>query len=781
MVIRILASLTVLIFAVTALAEDNEKPDGVITKPVATVTETVPVVTKPTTTVPKPEEKATGQEEKITKFKEVVVTATRTEKDVADAPGDVHVVTKEDIEKRNVSTVDEALSDVPGVFDNRGKGLMDTQAQINLRGIPGANRTLILLDGIPINDAFTGNVMWTGMAPGSLDKIEVVEGPFSSLYGGNAMGGVVNIITQMPEKREIVLDAGYGTAWDRGQAMNDLLRNYVSYGDKFFDKLSIFASYGRDSTNGYPTGLNVQGVNPGLSGLTGGSPTTDTSGNPQYLIGDMGNNYWWDDSILVKAQYDISSVSKINFTFMRNQYHYWYGYPHTYLRDASGNPVYSYGVFPASVDEGSFDLGSGAQDQNIYTLGYQTVIGPLKAKLTLGFFDVPNNWYTLPYNPNSVVATTITGGPGQISQTPSRKYTADLQFTVPILNRQLLTFGGSFANSWANTVQDNLSDWKDVNSITLPYQYNSGGRSNTYALFVQDEISILNNLTAYVGAREDWWMDYDGFANQQPDAFGNGAFNNVYSSRTANSFDPKFSLVYKPFELTTLRTDVGRAFRAPTVYELYSTWSYFGYTFASNPNLNPETTESWDVSIEQGLWKGAKVKVTYFENYLSNLIYLETVHATTYQYYNAGKAESTGLVFEAEQKIDKWLRFFANATFTRAVVLENSLDPASVGKQVEQIPDRMYTVGVDGEKGPFLYSAIGTYVSRRYNTDTNSDTVNNVYGSYDPYTVVNVKIGYKVTNFATLSFSVDNIFNERYFVFYQAPGRSWFVDLKLKF
>ena len=222
MVIRILASLTVLIFAVTAFAEDNEKSDGVITKPVATVTETVPVVTKPTTTVLKPEEKTTGQEEKITKFKEVVVTATRTEKDVADAPGDVHVVTKEDIEKRNVSTVDEALSDVPGVFDNRGKGLMDTQAQINLRGIPGANRTLILLDGIPINDAFTGNVMWTGMAPGSVEKIEVVEGPFSSLYGGNAMGGVVNIITQMPEKREIVLDAGYGTAWNRGQAMNDL-------------------------------------------------------------------------------------------------------------------------------------------------------------------------------------------------------------------------------------------------------------------------------------------------------------------------------------------------------------------------------------------------------------------------------------------------------------------------------------------------------------------------------------------------------------------------------
>ncbi len=151
-------------------------------------------------------------------LEEIVVTATRTEIDVASTPGDVHVVTKKDIEQRNIKSVDEALNTMPGVFNRRGKGLMDTLANISLRGIPGANRTLIMKDGMVLNDAYTGDVTWAGMSTEDIERIEVVEGPFSSLYGGYAMGGVVNIITKMPEKREVTLKSGYGTSWHSGEA-----------------------------------------------------------------------------------------------------------------------------------------------------------------------------------------------------------------------------------------------------------------------------------------------------------------------------------------------------------------------------------------------------------------------------------------------------------------------------------------------------------------------------------------------------------------------------------
>ena len=122
--------------------------------------------------------------EETTKIGEVVVTATRGEKDIADAPASVEVVTKGEIEKKKPLTVDQSMYNLPGVFDRRGKDVMDTQANIALRGLPGQNRTLILMDGMPLNNGYTGDVQWQGLAPEDVEKIEVVKGPFSALYGG---------------------------------------------------------------------------------------------------------------------------------------------------------------------------------------------------------------------------------------------------------------------------------------------------------------------------------------------------------------------------------------------------------------------------------------------------------------------------------------------------------------------------------------------------------------------------------------------------------------------
>ncbi|MEN6620008.1 MAG: TonB-dependent receptor plug domain-containing protein [Smithella sp.] len=236
------------------------------------------------------------KEKDLTKLEEIVVTATRTEKELDSAPGSVNVVTKKDIEKRNIQTVDEALNTTAGVVDRRGKGLMDKMASTTLRGIPGQQRTLVLKDGIAINNSSSGSVDWNGVAPEDVERIEVVKGPFSSLYGGNAMGGVVNIITKMPEKREITIKGGYGSSWSRGQALDDLQTYYVSYGDKIEEKLRLFLSYGYKATNGYPSDLNVQITKP-TAGITGWSTTTSNTGAQRYLIGDKGDNAWWNDSI----------------------------------------------------------------------------------------------------------------------------------------------------------------------------------------------------------------------------------------------------------------------------------------------------------------------------------------------------------------------------------------------------------------------------------------------------------------------------------------------------
>ncbi len=707
--------------------------------------------------------------EKDTRLEEIVVTATRTEKELETAPGSVSIVTKKDMEKRNIKTVDEALNTVPGVFDRRGKGLMDTRSQVSIRGIPGQMRTLILLDGIPLNSAYTGEVQWGGLSPEDAERIEVVKGPFSSLYGGYAMGGVVNVITKMPGKSEFTLKTGYGSSWDRGDAMDDMRKFYLSYGDKFKDKFSLFASYGYKATNGYPSDFNVQSSQP-TAGITGWSYTTDNQGNTRYLISDKGDNRWWDDNVTLKAGYDFSKTSKINLSFMRTRYEYNYDTPHTYLKNAAGSEVWSYGT----VRESSFLSGSGGRLQNIYSAGYETMFGDVKTKISLGLIEQEKSWYV---TPGTTAATTRSGGPGKVSETPSESYNADIQFTLPLFEKHILTFGGSFRHGWADTKEHNLTNWKDEESkTTLTYQ--SKGKDRTYALFVQDEIILAEKLTAYIGFRQDWWETYDGYANQ----VGTAGYPKNYDSRDALSFSPKAAIVYKPFEKTSLRTSIGKAFRPPTVYELYRTWtSSSGVTYAGNPDLKPETTASWDIGIEQGLWKGAKIKVAYFENYIEDLIYRKTVSSTYQESINAGKAESKGVELEAEQRFGKELRLFANFTYTDAKIKENDAKPETVGERLTDVPERMFNAGAEFEKGAFSAALTGRYVSKRYSNDENKDIVNNVYTSYDPYFTADAKVSYKFTKNATLSFSVDNIFDRDYFAYYKTPGRSWFGEVTLRF
>ena len=274
----------------------------------------------------------------------------------------------------------------------------------------------------------------------------------------------------------------------------------------------------------------------------------------------------------------------------------------------------------------------------------------------------------------------------------------------------------------------------------------------------------------------DWWRTFDGYADQ----IGTAGYPKNYDERSSSAFSPKAALVFKPFAGTTLRTSAGKAFRPPTVYELYRTWtSSSGVTYNGNPDLKPEKLTAWDVGAEQSLWSGAKIKASYFENYLKNLVYRKTVSSSQRDYINAGKAESRGVIAGVEQKIGNWLKLYADVTFVDSRIRENSASPASEGKRMTDVPGRTINIGADFEYRDIKASVLGTYVSKRYGDDANDDVVNSVYMSYDPYFTLNARISYTIMKHAELSFSVDNILNRNYFSYYKAPGRSWFAELKM--
>ncbi len=144
---------------------------------------------------------------------QVVVTATKTQRTVKNVSSTVTVITKDEIAKSNAKAVIDIIKQVPGVYayDQYGAGV---EGHISMRGFApyGSQRVLIMVDGVPLNSGNDGYVQQSRLpALENIEKIEVVKGPSSALYGPFAMGGVINIITQKgPEKTFAQTDIGFG-------------------------------------------------------------------------------------------------------------------------------------------------------------------------------------------------------------------------------------------------------------------------------------------------------------------------------------------------------------------------------------------------------------------------------------------------------------------------------------------------------------------------------------------------------------------------------------------
>ncbi|MGL6250104.1 MAG: TonB-dependent receptor plug domain-containing protein, partial [Billgrantia desiderata] len=143
----------------------------------------------------------TAQAQDSARLDNIVVTATGFEQSLRDAPASISVVTREELERRQFANIAEAIADIPGVDVRSGVGKTGG-LNVSIRGMP-SNYTLILIDGRRQNAAADitpngfGETATSFMPPlSAIERIEVIRGPMSTLYGSDAMGGVINIITR---------------------------------------------------------------------------------------------------------------------------------------------------------------------------------------------------------------------------------------------------------------------------------------------------------------------------------------------------------------------------------------------------------------------------------------------------------------------------------------------------------------------------------------------------------------------------------------------------------
>jgi len=174
---------------------------------------------------------------------EIVVTAARRERLKSDVPVSVTVISGTDLEETAAQSLDDALRIVAGIGLPAQSSIVShpTSQSISFRGL-GATRALVLLDGVPLNDGFGGWVNWSKIPLRNIDRVEIVRGGGSSLYGTYAMGGVINIVTRPPESRSAQVDASYGS---------QNTTRVDAYGSERIGDTAVALQYDYFNTSGY--------------------------------------------------------------------------------------------------------------------------------------------------------------------------------------------------------------------------------------------------------------------------------------------------------------------------------------------------------------------------------------------------------------------------------------------------------------------------------------------------------------------------------------------------
>lgn len=691
------------------------------------------------------------------RLEEMVVTATRSSKKIDEAPASVTVITREDLEKQNVRTVDEALRNEVGVYNTRARGIQDSTPNIGMHGIYGASRVLVLLNGLPAQDAYNFDAGWTQLPVNDIERIEVVRGPGSSLYGGNAVGGVINIITRKPKKREVETQVGIGT------------QNTYRYGarvaDRVDDSLGVSLSLEGEQTGGYPASLvTTSTTTAGPATTTGGYATSSKTGAKTWVFGDQGDSQGgrWVANGMVSTN---STNNELNLDYNLGRFKYSYGEPNSLLAGGAftGKVAAGGGQF-YSISPASFLGGVGQEDVGRLGLTWKTSLDGYDLVNKIGY-QLKKKWYT------TATTGTYYDATGKVSDATYDDINLESQATRKLFGNHLLTFGASYRKDTFSQKQYNLSYYQDPDSRTGELVH-LGGKDQVFGLFSQYELPLTDRLTLFGGLRVDDWMAYDGISSTPTK-------NQRFDSHNYLTASPKLSAVWNPLDDSYLRASAGKAFTPATLYQLYSNWTTAaGVTYYSNPDLKPEQTYTVELGGDQYLLdRKVKLSASVFRTYLYNAITSNTVGSSTY-YWNADRAQVDGYELEASYEPWKWVRVWGNYASNFAKYKHFDKVPGAEGNWMTNVPQDLIKFGTDFSYSIFKLSLSGNYTGRIYTSATNTDVVTGVYGSYGKYWVFNGKLSADVTEKLKASVSVNNIFDETYYSYYIGQPRSALFELK---
>jgi len=689
------------------------------------------------------------EDEETVDLEQIVVTATKSEESTLDVPASISVVEKDELDQSPNFTIDEAFRQAPTVQVIRGEGMGTTHNFINIRGI-GTKRNLLYLDGINMVESMSGNTTLSLLPTDDIEKIEILRGPSSALYGGKGMSGVINIFSAFPEE-------GAGGSLK------------TSFGEYNYQKHTAKATYGSDKW-----GMSMDATR----------SSTD--------------NYWTRDTIINRSyNYKTGSYS----------YDYDSEYEHkdhvgwkNWNRDYEENAIRPKFFFTPS-DETNIIISSGYlknETGNGYTDRYKTANGDVveknleKEKSYIGMSgktrlsDKSSVSYRMSYhrhetanNSENMDLTISLDDPAQLApggkapqfyRSTSEQGSKDFECEVSYSHLLESNTFGSHNLTFGGQVQSNNVYWTIVNSETGKALTNAVDTTvNGYSAYIQDEYFINDKVTLTSGLRGDVFEKFDG------------------------QISPKLALQYRPDSSVQYYISSGYAYNPPAYSQKFGTdWNMTAYTVRTN-NENLDAEKLWSTEI------GAKKR---FTDQLSGGIsayyaIAKDLIESIKEKRKIGGAANVNITYEYHDNIDKAIMMGIESELSYDFNAHNHLRASfsmmdarndETDRKLPEIPEIMGSISYRYNRDFFAFGHTHEFWSTVRARGQNGFLIEE-YSVDDPQKVagfitMDISMGIDLSNHVKLFAEVGNIFDVSYREFtytrYQ-PGRCAMIGAEIHF
>ncbi len=593
----------------------------------------------------------------------VVVTATRTATPLSQLGSSVTVITADEIEAKQQTQVLDVLRDIPGVNIVQ-TGNTGGAVSIYLRGTD-TKHTLVMIDGVEFRDiAGFGGADIANLSTNDIERIEVVRGAQSVLYGSDAIGGVINIITKQGSKQP----SGYASV-EGGSYRTFTEKAGFSVGS---DTTSAALYLSRTDTDGFST-ANEKDGNSEADGYDNTSASFRLGITPSQAV------QWNIILRSTEASYDY---------------------------DSSAYDLATGGYIPVDGDN--------VQD-----------VDEKMARVEGTFSFLNERWKT---TVGSAISSTKRNYDEEYvdSEYNGTLTKFDLQNTFRVNAMHTLIFGAETENERFDYYYDASAD------PAYPYTDAADGHSRTNAVYVQEQLTAGAFSTA-LGVRYDHHAEFGG--------------------QTTWRVAPTYRIAATN---TRLKGSVGTGFKAPTLFQLYSTYG--------NKDLDAEKSFGWDAGLEQSFFDSSLiVDIAYFYNNVDDYI---DYNDLTFTYGNIAKLKARGIESSLEWLPCEYFDMKIGYTYTDAQDAD--------GKRIDRRPLHKASIDINLYPVDKVVVNLNTiYASAR---EDGSETL-------AAYTLVNLAASYQYRPNLKLFARVDNLFDEDYeeVAGYGTAGLSAYAGVKLDF